>query len=293
MGKQPFRDRVAVITGSSRGIGLAVAGSLADLGATVVVNGRDRDAAESAAASIRDAGGLALAVAGSPARPEVAEALVAAALDQSGRFDILINCAGAAEPAGSSILNVTSAQWHDLIDSHLHTTFETCRLAAPQFVAAGGGAIINTGSHAFLGVYGGTGYAAGKGAVNSLTAAIAAELREHNVRANVVCPGATTRLSTGAEYEAQIAELHRRGLLDDLMLAGSQNPGTPEHVAPLYAYLASDLGAHLSGEVFVAAGGYLGRFPKPADEFLTWRDHATEPPYTLDEIDRVLGATSR
>lgn len=292
MGETPFRDRVAVITGSSRGIGFAVARSLADQGATVVVNGRDRDTVESAASAIRAAGGRAVAVVGSPARPAVAEALVAAALDRPGRFDILINCAGAAEPAGSSILNVTSAQWHELIDSHLHATFETCRLAAPLFVAAGGGSIVNTGSHAFLGVYGGTGYAAGKGAVNSLTAAIAAELREHDVRANVVCPGATTRLSTGAEYEAQIAELHRRGLLDDLMLAGSRNPGTPEHVAPLYAYLASDLGAHLSGEVFVAAGGYLGRFPRPADEFLTWRDHTTEPPYTLDEIDRVLGATS-
>ena len=78
-------------------------------------------------------------------------------------------------------------------------------------VEQGGGSIINTSSFAYLGDYGGTGYPAGKGGVNGLTLAIAAELKEHGVRANVVCPGAKTRLSTGSEYEAHIAELNRRG----------------------------------------------------------------------------------
>ena len=75
-----------------------------------------------------------------------------------------MNCAGTPEPAGSSILNVTSAQFRDLLDAHLCTTFETCRAAAPKMVAQGGGAIVNTSSFAFLGDYGGTGYPAGKGA---------------------------------------------------------------------------------------------------------------------------------
>lgn len=283
-----FAGRVAVISGSSRGIGRAVAQRLAALGAAVVINGRDEAVANATAAELRANGANAVAVAGSPARPEVAHDLVEAALALDGAFDVLINCAGAAEPTGSSILNVTSEQWRELIDSHLHSTFETCRLAAPIFVANGAGSIINTSSHAFLGIYGGTGYAAGKGGVNSLTAAIAAELREHGVRANVVCPGASTRLSTGDAYDAQIADLHRRGLLDDLMLAGSKDPGSPAHVASLYGYLASDFAASISGEVFVAAGGYIGRFAKQTDEFVTWRDHATTPPYRLDEIDAVL-----
>src|SRR3546814_7846582 len=91
-------------------------------------------------------------------------------------------CAGTAEPAGSSILNITTEQFHQLLDAHLGTTFQMCRAAAPRMVAQGGGAIVNTSSFAFLGDYGGTGYPAGKGAGNGLALAIAAELKEHGVR---------------------------------------------------------------------------------------------------------------
>ncbi len=82
---------------------------------------------------------------------------------------------------------------------------------------------MNTSSFAFLGDYGGTGYPAGKGGgVNSLTLALAAELKEHGVRANAVCPGARTRLSEGSDYEQHIAELNRRGgLLDDVSAQGA------------------------------------------------------------------------
>ncbi len=93
--------------------------------------------------------------------------------------------------------------------------FHTCRVAAGVLVTQGYGVIINTSSVVFLGDYGGTGYAAGKGAVNGLTVAIAAELKGKGARANVVCPGARTRLSSGAEYENHNEDLHRRGLLDD------------------------------------------------------------------------------
>ena len=151
-----------------------------------------------------------------PAPPRIlpiADALIEACIQEFGSIDILVNCAGTAGLASESILKVTSAQFHDLLDAHLGTTFETCRAAAPKMVAQGGGSIINTSSFAFLGDYGGTGYPAGKGGVNGLTMAIAAELKEHGVRANVVCPGAKTRLSTGPEYEAHIVELNRRGVI--------------------------------------------------------------------------------
>ena len=125
-------------------------------------------------------------------------------------------------------------------------------------VAQGGGAIVNTSSFAFLGDYGGTGYPAGKGGVNGLTLAIAAELREHGVRANVVCPGAKTRLSTGPDYEAQIAGLNRRGLLDDVSTQAALDAPPPEYVAPTYAYLASDRAKDVTGKIFIAAGGFVG-----------------------------------
>lgn len=245
-----------------------------------MVNGRDPDAAHEAAQRIPGA----LAHPGSPADPAVADALIDTCVREFGRIDILINCAGTAEPQGSSILNVTSAQFRELLDAHLGTTFETCRAAAPVMVAQGGGAIVNTGSFAFLGDYGGTGYPAGKGAVNSLTLAIAAELAEHGVRANVVCPGAKTRLSTGPEYESHITELNRRGLLDDVSFQGALDAAPPEYVAPTYAYLASDLATQVTGQIFIAAGGFVGRFERQTPSLVAYRGHDDEPPWTVEEI---------
>jgi len=201
-----------------------------------------------------------------------------------------VNCAGTAEPPGSSILGVTSGQFRELIDAHLGTVFETCRAAAPRMVAQGGGAIVNTSSFAFLGDYGGTGYPAGKGAVNSLTLAVAAELKEHHVRANVVCPGARTRLSTGAGYEAHIAELNRRGLLDDVSYQGALDAAPPEYVAPTYAYLAGDRARDITGRIFIAAGGFVGEFARPSPGLLGYRDHHDAPPWTLEELDSIIGA---
>lgn len=249
----------------------------------MVLNGRDGDAVAAAADRV---GGVGLA--GSPADPAVADALIDRCIGEYGRIDALINCAGTAEPPGSSILDVSSAQFRDLLDAHLLTTFETCRAAAPKMAAQGGGAIVNTSSFAFLGDYGGTGYPAGKGAVNGLTLAIAAELKEYGVRANVVCPGARTRLSTGAEYEAHIAALHRRGLLDEISMQGALDAAPPEYVAPTYAFLAGDEARDVTGRIFIAAGGFVGEFARPAPALLAYRDHHDAPPWTVRELRDVL-----
>lgn len=276
--------RGAVVVGGSRGVGLAVAELLAAEGAGVVVNGRVTDAVTQAAQRIPNA----LAVAGSPADPAVADSLIETCVREFGQIDILINCAGTAEPVGSSILNVASAQFRELLDAHLGTTFETCRAAAPKMVAQSSGAIVNTSSFAFLGDYGGTGYPAGKGGVNGLTLAIAAELKEHGVRANVVCPGARTRLSTGPEYRAHIADLHRRGLLDEVSMQGALDAAPPEYVAPTYAYLVSDLAAGVTGEIFIAAGGFVGRFDRPTPTILAYRDHHDSAPWSIPELDELI-----
>lgn len=269
-----------MVVGGTRGVGLAVAQLLASLGAGVVVNGRDASAAAEAAQAIPGA----VTHLGSPADPVVADALIDTCVSTFGRIDILVNCAGTAEPAGSSILNVTSAQFHELLDAHLLTAFETCRAAVPHMVEQRSGAIVNTSSFAFLGDYGGTGYPAGKGAVNSLTLAIAAELRQHGVRANVVCPGAKTRLSSGPDYEAHIAELNRRGLLDDISTQGALDAAPPEYVAPTYAYLVSDLARDITGQIFVAAGGFVGRFDRQSPAIVAYRDHKASSPWSIDEI---------
>jgi NAD(P)-dependent dehydrogenase (short-subunit alcohol dehydrogenase family) len=284
----PLAGFGTVVVGGSRGIGGAVSALLADLGAGVVVNGRDAAAAEETVATVIKAGGRAVAHAGSAADEAVAEDLIALCEKEFGALDALVNCAGAPEPAGSSILSVTPGEFRDLLDIHLGTTFATCRAAAPRMVARGRGAIVNTSSFAFLGDYGGTGYPAGKGAVNGLTMAIAAELAEHGVRANVVCPGAKTRLSSGPDFEEQIASLRRRGILDEVSAQGALDVAPPEYVAPMYAYLVSDLASQITGQIFITTGGFVGRFDRPSPGFIGYRDHNDSPPWSVDEIAAML-----
>jgi 3-oxoacyl-[acyl-carrier protein] reductase len=266
-----------VVAGGSRGIGRAVACLLAREGAAVVVNGRDAEA------GIRAEGGHAQARAGSVADYDFAGELVDACADAFGAIDVLVNCAGIAEPEASSILDVPPEAWRELLDVHLGGTFNTCRHAAPRMVAQGRGAIVNTGSHAHLGHYGGTGYPAGKGGTNALTLAIAAELRDRGVRANVVCPGARTRLSEGPAYTEKIESLHARGMLDDVLRDASLAPPDVEHVAPLYAFLASDRAAGITGRIFSAAGGYVGLQPPGAETLLAWRG-ADDGPWPLEAL---------
>ncbi|HZQ32987.1 MAG TPA: SDR family oxidoreductase [Mycobacterium sp.] len=280
--------RAAVVVGGSRGIGRAVSELLAACGAGVVVNGRDPHAAAETASAIVSEGGQAVPFAGSPSDESTADALIDHCVREFGRIDILVNCAGIPEPSGSSILNATAQDFGTLLEAHLWTVFQTCRAAAPLMVEQGGGTIVNTSSFAFLGDYCGTGYPAGKGAVNSLTLAIAAELKEYGVRANVVCPGAKTRISSGPEYEAQIVSLNRRGLLDDAMMQASLDAPPPEYAAPIYAYLASDLAADVTGEIFAASGGFVGRFDRPTPALLGYRDHTGSPPWPITEIHRMI-----
>ena len=253
-----------------------------------MVNGRDESAAVQAAQHIPGA----VAHSGSPADPAVADALVDTCIGEFGRIDILINCAGTGALGAESILTVTSELFRDLLDAHLLTTFETCRAAAPRMVAQGGGAIVNTSSFAFLGDYGGTGYPAGKGAVNGLTMAIAAELKDQGVRANVVCPGAKTRLSTGSDYERHIADLNRRGLLDDVSMQGALDAAPPEYVAPTYAYLVSDLAKGVTGQMFIAAGGFVGRFDRQSPSIVAYRDHHDTPPWSVEELAAAVSRVS-
>lgn len=275
----------AVVTGASMGIGAAVAARLASEGARVIINARDAVALDATAAKINQdvsprpstAGEAVIPLAGSVADYVVAGALVECCMDNFGGIDVLINCAGIAEPYGTSILDIAPYDWQTLIDIHLHATFNTCRQAAPRMVEAGSGSIINTSSHAFLGMYGGTGYAAGKGATNSLSAAMAVDLADAGVMVNVVCPGAKTRLSSGPDFEAHVRALHAKGALDEHRLASALQPAPPEYVASLYAVLASDYVAGTTGQIFWGSGGYIGRFATPEQTMASAIDTAEGP----------------
>ncbi|MGW6426681.1 SDR family NAD(P)-dependent oxidoreductase [Nocardia sp. NPDC055053] len=280
--------RGAVVVGGSSGVGFAVARLLAMNGAGVVINGRDGAAVDRAVAEIRAAGGAAWGVDGSAADALVANKLVGTCVAECDAVDVLVNCAGIAEPSGSSILSVDPRDWQAQLDSHLATTFTTCRIAAPRMVAQRRGPIINTSSFAFLGDFGGTGYAAAKGAVNSLTLAIAAELRDRAVRANVVCPGARTRLSSGPVYEDHLAELYRRGMIDQVTMDASLDPPPADYAAALYLYLSSASAVSITGEIFVAAGGFVGRYRRQTPQVLGYRDHRTSPVWPIEDLHRMI-----
>ncbi len=288
MSQNLLADRGAVVTGGSRGVGRAVAELLCRLGAGVVVNGRDPAAVDEAVAGITASGGRAVAVAGAADDERIATTLMEECVSAFGRLDVLINCAGIAEPPGASILDISPAEFDHLIGAHLGTAFHTCRVAAPIMAAQGSGSIINTSSIAFLGDYGGTGYPAGKGAVNGLTMAIAAELKPSGVRANVVCPGAKTRLSTGADYENQIESLFRRGVIDETTRQVSLDAPPAPFAAPIYAYLASDLAGDVTGQIFVAAGGFVGRFDRPTPRVLAYRDHHDAEPWSVEDLHALM-----
>jgi len=281
-------DKRIIVTGSSMGIGQAVALRLASEGAKLVINARNPAAIDDTLTLIRDGGGEAIASAGSVANYDEAGALVQRCVEHYGGVDVLINCAGIAEPKGTSILNIDANDWQQVIDVHLNGTFNTCRHAAPVMVKQGSGTIINSSSHAFLGMYGGTAYAAGKGATNSLSYAMAADLKASGINVNVICPGAKTRLSTGSDFVQTIESLHQRGLLSDERRYSALNPVGPEYVAALYALLASDNARHITGQTFWGSGGYIGRFAESEQQLLASIDPQAERPWALESLAAAL-----
>ena len=193
-------------------------------------------------------------------RPNAVADLDGQLFDEFGGIHILINCAGIAEPPGSSILDISAAQFAELMDAHLGTVFATCRAAAPKWSPAAAAASSTPVRSHSLGLRRHR-ISGRQGRGEQSDAGDRGRTERAPVRANVVCPGARTRLSTGADYVAHIKDLNRRGLLDDISMQGSLDVAPPDYAAPVYVYLASDLASHLTGEIFAASGGFVGRFP--------------------------------
>ena len=286
-----------VVTGSSHGIGRAIALGLAAEGASVVVNGSGggeggRVAAEAElralVAEIADLGGKGSFYVGSVALLEAATELVETAVEAFGGLDGLVNCAGIAGNPANSILEIELEDWKEVLAVHLDGTFHCCRAAVPHLVRGGGGSIVNTSSHGALGAFGGTAYPAAKGAINSLTLALATDLASDGIRVNAVCPGAKTRLSSGPDYEKLIAKLEARGLLDPEVAEASLAAPPPEHCAPIYGYLLSDAAEDITGRIFSTSGPYVGIFDRTEERMIG----SHEPPETLWKLDE-LGAAVR
>lgn len=280
--------RVAMLAGATRGIGLSVAYALAGRGVSLVINGRDDEAVAATVEEIVGGGGQAVGVCGPAGHAGVVEKMADAALSGFGALDIAINCAGIAEPPGSTVLTITEDQFREQIDAHLMSAFHVTSIAGRVFAEQQSGSIVLTGSAASLGTFGGSGYPAAKGGVNALALAAAGDLRDLGVRVNVVMPGAKSRLSSGPEYVRHIESLHERGILDEFTRDVALDPAPPEYVAPLYTFLASAAASEITGQIFSAAGGFIGRYDPHQPTFVAYRDHGATAPYDMSGLADLL-----
>ncbi len=237
-------SRVAVVTGSTRGIGRAIAASLAAAGATVAVVGRDLDRARASAAEIEGAHAFACDVG------DVAQAakLIADVEQSLGRVDILVNNAGLTRD--NLLIRIRDDDWDAVIDTNLRGAFVATRAAARGMMKRRWGRIINIAS--VVGITGNPGqsnYAASKAGLIGFTKSVAKELGSRNVLANVVAPGLIDTDMTSAMPEAARAAMSQQIPLGRI--------GNPDDVAGAVLFLASDLASYITGQVLVVDGGMV------------------------------------
>ncbi len=237
----------ALVTGSSRGIGAAIARRLAADGAAVVVNYAGSEAAAQAVVdSIQASGGTALALRADISDPASATALVEQTHAELGGLDVLVNNAGITRDG--LLVRMSDDDWRSVIETNLTGAFNTTRPAAKLMMKARAGAIVNIAS--VVGITGNAGqanYAAAKAGLIGLTRTVARELASRGVRANAVAPGFIE-----TDMTAALPETARSAALDAIAM---KRFGSTGDVASLVAFLASDDAAYITGQVIAVDGG--------------------------------------
>jgi 3-oxoacyl-[acyl-carrier protein] reductase len=187
----PLAGQVAVVTGAGRGIGAAIARSLAGLGATTVLCGRTAAVLNAAAQAIAEAGGMPEAMVCDVTSLESVEAAAKRVESTFGRVDMLVNNAGIGG-FGGPLHQLAPDAWEQILNTNLRGVYYTIRAFAPPMIRARSGHIINISSIAGKNALpNGAAYAASKWGLNGLTYSVAEELRGHNIRVSVICPGST------------------------------------------------------------------------------------------------------
>ena len=266
MNEQPtgmLTGKVAIVTGAGQGVGRAIAEGLAQAGASVVVNDvgvtltgetENASAADEAAAAIRAAGGQAVGNRDSVAETASANRIVQQALDMYGRIDIVVNNAGILRDA--IFHRMTPDEWRAVIDVHLHGSFNVSRAAATHFRQQASGSFVHmTSTAGLIGNFGQANYMAAKLGIVGLSRSIAMDLQRFNVRSNCIAPFAWSRMVSSIPTETEA----------DKIRVAKLKQMTPEKIAPMVVFLASDAASGVSGQVFAVRNNevFLMSQPRP------------------------------
>lgn len=246
-----FQNKVAIVTGSTKGIGKATAQLLAAEGAKVVVVGTTEEAGRAVVDEITAAGGEAFFQKTDVTSGADLDALVNAALDQYGRIDILVNNAG----IGGSLANmdqITDAEWDKVLATNLTAPFQMLKRVIPVMEKAGGGTVVNVASMASTGAgRGGIAYTTAKHGVLGLTRQVSLDHGHGGIRVNAVLPG-----PIDTQMIARILAMPQHPLNMKIKMSPSGRPGQPEEVAQAIAFLASDESSFIHGAALAVDGGY-------------------------------------
>ncbi len=241
----PLADRVAIVTGASRGIGRAAARRLAAAGAAVVAAARG-DHADAVAEEIRGAGGRSVAVSADVTDPGRVDAMVRTALDEYGRVDVLVNNAGIVRD--QLALRMSAADWDAVVATNLTAAFNCARAVLRPMIRQRGGRIINVGSVVGrMGNPGQANYAASKAGLEGFSRALAREVASRGITVNVVAPG-----MIDTDMTAKLGEPVQAAMLAQIPMG---RLGTTEDVAGAIGFLASDEAAYVTGHVLAVNGG--------------------------------------
>lgn len=274
--------KTAIVTGAGRSLGRAYALALAAAGAVVVVNDVDAEAAESTVSEIERAGGRATAVIAPVGPSETADQLVQVALDRYGRLDVLVANAGVLRDR--VLWKMSDDDFDAVVSTHLRGSFTCGRAAAAAMRESGeGGRIILIGSPAGqFGSFGQTNYAAVKAGLVAMARTWSLELARAGITANAVIPTALTPMTATIPAYADVYERFRSGEPIPEEYRRDHALGSPEDVAPLIVWLASDASADVTGQAIGIGGDRLTLYSHPAVAEVALRDDGWSP-QAIDE----------
>ena len=245
-----LKGKTAVVVGGTSGIGLALVKGLAQAGADVVPTGRREAETHAAAAAVEAYGRRSMAVTSDVTQKASLERLLGEVLSAFGKVDILLNCAGRTKRTPT--LEVPEDEWNAIVETNLNGTMRACRVFGKHMIERGYGRIINIASLAsFVGLFEVAAYCASKGAVASLTKALALEWAKHGVCVNAIAPGVFR-----TELNSALLDGTERGK-EFLLRTPMRRFGKVEELVGAAVFLASDAASYVSGHLLVVDGGFL------------------------------------